>query len=150
MTVDIAAISETALALDPHLRAVEHATAGAIATFVGTVRDHDPDASGEVTLLEYSCHPDAERVLANIAHSLDRDDVRIAVSHRIGALNVGDSAIIACVSSAHRAEAFDICRELVERIKHEVPIWKRQHAADGTTNWQGISAGPVEPAGATA
>lgn len=139
MTVEIAAISGEPLRLSTHLDAVTHPYAGAVATFVGTVRDHDPGASGEVTMLEYSCHPDAEQVLAQIASELDREDARIAVTHRTGTLAVGDEAIIACVATAHRAEAFDICRELVERIKHEVPIWKRQHAADGTTNWQGIS-----------
>nr|WP_225752135.1 molybdenum cofactor biosynthesis protein MoaE [Pseudoclavibacter sp. Marseille-Q3772] len=139
MTVAIAAISAEPLALAPHLQAVEHAAAGAIATFVGTVRDHDPGANGEVTLLEYSCHPDAEATLRAIASDLDREGARIAVTHRTGTLDVGEIAVVACVATAHRAEAFDICRELVERIKHEVPIWKRQHAADGTTNWQGIS-----------
>lgn len=139
MTVTIAAISDTPLEVASHLSAVEHAAAGAIATFVGTVRDHDPDASGEVTMLEYSCHPDAEQVLAQIASELDQADARIAVSHRTGTLRVGDVAIVACVATAHRAEAFDVCRELVERVKREVPIWKRQHAADGSTNWQGIA-----------
>lgn len=139
MTVEIAVIAEQPLDLAAHLAAVEHTGAGAVASFLGIVRDHDPGATGEVTRLEYSAHPSAPEVLARIAGELDRPELRIAVSHRIGSLAVGDAAIVACVSSAHRAEAFDVCRELVERVKHELPVWKRQHAADGTTNWVGIS-----------
>ena len=68
----------------------------------------------------------------------DPEVLGIAVSHRTGALAVGDLAIVACVATAHRALAFDVCRELVERVKAEVPIWKRQKLADGTHTWVGL------------
>ncbi|WP_460794978.1 molybdenum cofactor biosynthesis protein MoaE [Microbacterium sp. GXF0217] len=126
--------------LDPtaHLDAVAHDAAGATALFVGTVRDHDPGASGEVTRLEYSAHPDAATTLLSLAETVDADDLRIAISHRIGALSVGEIAIVCAVSSAHRAEAFDISRALVEKVKAELPVWKRQITVDGTTNWVGL------------
>ncbi|NLT26759.1 MAG: molybdenum cofactor biosynthesis protein MoaE [Microbacteriaceae bacterium] len=139
MTVELVALSDRPLDVAAHFAAVAHPAAGAVASFVGVVRDHDPGARGEVTLLEYSAHPSAADELARIARGLDAPGLRIAVSHRIGDLAVGETAIVACVASAHRAEAFDACRELVERVKAELPVWKRQHAADGTTNWVGIA-----------
>ena len=135
-----ARIVDTDLDVTAHLAAVADRRAGAVATFVGQVRDHDPDADGQVTALEYSAHPDAELVLRRICTELagDPEVLGIAVSHRTGALAVGDLAIVACVATAHRALAFDVCRELVERVKTEVPISKRQKLADGTHTWVGL------------
>lgn len=142
-TVRIARISDQPLDLAAHIAAVSDPAAGGIATFVGTVRDHDPGARGEVTLLEYSSHPDAERILAEIATSCADDtdaECTIAVTHRIGKLGVGDLAVVVAVSSAHRAPAFEVCRALIERIKTDLPIWKRQHENDGTASWVGLDA----------
>ncbi len=123
-----------------HVAAVSTSADGAVATFVGLVRDHDPSVDGEVVVLEYSAHPDAGEVLAGIAASLTAaGGVRAALSHRIGRLGVGEAAIVAAVSSAHRAEAFEACRDLVERVKAEAPIWKREILADGSHTWVGIS-----------
>jgi molybdopterin synthase catalytic subunit len=107
---------------------------------VGQVRDHDPDADGQVTALEYSAHPDAGSVLRRICTELasDPEVLGLAVTHRTGSLVVGDLAIVACVATAHRALEFDVCRELVERVKTEVPIWKRQQLADGAHTWVGL------------
>lgn len=135
-----------------HLRAVASPRAGASAVFVGTVRDHDPDAAGAVVTLEYTAHPDAERILSEIAaraesaHEQDAAGLRVAVSHRLGALGVGEAAIVCAVSSAHRADAFEVARDVVERVKAELPVWKRQLEADGTAGWVGLGdlaeAGP--------
>jgi len=59
----------------------------------------------------------------------------LAVSHRVGVLAVGDVALVAAVSTAHRGEAFELCRRLVEEVKHRLPIWKRQVFADGSDEW---------------
>ena len=134
----LTAITEQDLDATTHLDAVAHDAAGATALFVGTVRDHDPGAVGEVTRLEYSAHPDAAETLRDLAAAVDAEDLRIAITHRIGALSVGEIAIVCAVSSAHRAEAFDIARALVEKVKAEVPIWKRQITVDGSTNWVGL------------
>lgn len=137
--VRIARISTEPLDVAAHLAAVEDATAGAITTFVGTVRDHDPDAQTAVVALEYTAHPDAEVTLAGIAERAIGDGGAIvAVSHRIGRLAVGDIAVVIAVASAHRAEAFEVCRETIEAIKRDLPVWKRQIEADGTTAWKGL------------
>ncbi|GAA2172774.1 molybdenum cofactor biosynthesis protein MoaE [Agrococcus versicolor] len=137
--VPIARLSDRALDVAEHLDAVDDATAGATTSFVGRVRDHDPDASTAVVALEYSSHPDAERTLRAIAErAVAGTPARAAVSHRIGRLAVGDAAVVIAVSSPHRAEAFEVCRTIIEAIKTDLPVWKRQVEADGTTAWKGI------------
>lgn len=139
--IAFARLSDAALSLDEHVTAVAGPHQGAIATFVGTVRDHDPSVTGTVTHLDYSAHPDAGATIARIADDVCGADAALtaAVTHRIGLLAVGDAAIVAAVSSAHRAQAFDTCRDLVERIKAELPVWKREILADGSHTWVGIS-----------
>ena len=134
----LAEITDQDLDLDRHLEAVKGPEFGAVATFIGQIRDHDPGASGEVDRLEYSAHPDAEAILGKIADELERPGIRVAVGHRTGTVAVGEPALIACVAAAHRQPAYEVSRELVERIKAEVPIWKHQVAADGSKNWQGL------------
>lgn len=139
--VRIAAISETPLDLDAHLAAVDDPTLGAVTTFIGRVRDNDPDADSPVVGLEYSAHPDAEATLRRIASEASGAGdgrVVVAVSHRIGQLAVGDAAVVIAVASEHRAEAFAVCREVIEAIKRDLPVWKRQHESDGTSSWKGI------------
>jgi molybdopterin synthase catalytic subunit len=138
--VRIARISAEPLDVAAHLAAVSSPQAGAVATFVGQVRDHDPDAVGEVVRLDYSAHPDASAVLERLAREIAADDgvLGLAVSHRVGNLGVGDVAIVTCVSTAHRDLACRLCRELVERVKAELPVWKRQVVSDGSHTWIGI------------
>ena len=137
--VRIARVSDTALDVAAHLAAVDDSDAGATATFIGRVRDHDPDAATSVVALEYSAHPDAETTLHRIATDcVGETGAIVAVSHRVGRLEVGDLAVVIAVSSAHRAEAFAVCRDVIETIKRELPVWKRQVEADGTTAWKGI------------
>ena len=140
MTVALAVVTESPLDLATHIDAVSGPATGGIATFMGTVRDHDPWVDGEVVGLEYSCHPDAAAALERIARSVDTTfgTVTIAVSHRMGTLAVGESAIVVAVGAAHRAQAFDACRTLVDTIKAELPIWKRENLADGTHTWVGL------------
>lgn len=113
-------------------------TAGAVVDFAGIVRDHD---SGEsVQRLSYTAHPEARSALAAVARRLaeEHPSVRIWAAHRVGDLHIGDHALVAAVASAHRAEAFAVCAELIEQIKAEVPIWKEQFFSDGTREWVGI------------
>ena len=139
MTVRLARIIEQPLSLDEHIAAVDSTTAGAVTTFVGRVRDHDPDAADAVVALEYTSHPDAEPTLHRIAEAAgEGTDALVAVSHRIGHLGVGEAAVAIAVASSHREEAFRVCREVIEAIKRDLPIWKRQVEADGTTAWKGI------------
>jgi molybdopterin synthase catalytic subunit len=136
MSVELAAIS--AEPLDPSAvdRAVAGPEHGAVVLFTGVVRNHD--GGHAVSALEYSAHPDAERFLrACCDHIADTTGLPVAAVHRVGSLVVGDLAIVVAVAAAHRAEAFAACADLVDRIKHEVPIWKRQHFADGLSEWVG-------------
>ena len=137
--VRVAAISAEPLDLDAHLRAVDDPRMGAVTTFVGRVRDHDPDASTAVVALEYSAHPDAEAALARLAAAAaGSTGALVAVSHRVGTLAVGDAAVVIAVASAHRAQAFEVCRTLIETIKTDLPVWKKQVESDGTATWLGL------------
>lgn len=137
--VRIAHLSEEPLDLDAHLRAVEDDASGAVTTFVGRVRNTDPDANDAVVALEYSAHPDAPAALYRIAEQAAAGtDAIVAVSHRVGRLDVGEAAVIIAVASGHRAAAFEVCRTVIETIKTDLPVWKRQVEADGTTAWKGL------------
>lgn len=127
-------------ALDPaaHIAAVSTPAHGAIATFVGTVRDHDPGVRGRVVGLDYSCHPSAADVLRSITQEHDASTRSIAISHRIGSLEVGEIAIVAAVASAHRREAMDTLAILVEDVKERLPMWKRERLDDGSHTWVGV------------
>lgn len=125
--------------LDPALvdAAVAGPEFGAVVIFTGVVRNHDDGQS--VSSLEYQSHPDAEAFLRRCCEDVATETgLPVAAVHRVGSLAVGDLALVAAVAAPHRAEAFAACAELVERIKHQVPIWKRQHFADGASEWVGL------------
>ncbi|GGM10293.1 molybdenum cofactor biosynthesis protein MoaE [Dactylosporangium sucinum] len=130
-----AVVTTEALDVSEHERAVGHRAAGAVVSFAGVVRDHDGGRG--VLELEYEGHPTAGAVLAEIATEIGADPAvhAIAVSHRVGRLEIGDVALAAAVSTAHRAEAFAICARLVDEVKARLPVWKRQVFADGTEEW---------------
>lgn len=137
--VRLARISDQPLDLAEHLAAVDDAAAGAVTTFIGRVRDHDADAATSVVALEYSAHPDALTALERIAAAAaEGTDALVAVSHRVGTLRVGDAAVVIAVAAPHRAEAFEVCRAVIETIKTDLPVWKRQVEADGTATWLGL------------
>src|SRR5690554_1679347 len=117
--------------------AVSASESGAVVAFSGVVRNHDGGRA--VTSLEYQAHPDAESILADCCRSVaEETGLLVAAAHRVGPLAVGDVALFAAASAAHRREAFDACELLVERIKATVPIWKRQFLVDGETEWVGL------------
>jgi molybdopterin synthase catalytic subunit len=106
--------------------------------FSGVVRDHDGGRT--VTRLEYSAHPTAQQTLAEVAAEIAADSpgVRaIAVSHRVGVLNIGDAALVAAVAADHRGAAFDTCQRLVDAVKARLPVWKHQFFGDGSEEWVG-------------
>ena len=110
---------------------------GALVSFEGIVRNHDSDRP--VLSLDYRAHPDAERFMRECCEKVAASTgLRVAASHRVGHLGIGDVALVASVAAPHRAEAFAACAELVEEIKRSVPIWKRQHFADGVSEWVGL------------
>ena len=114
---------------------VKQDEAGAIATFSGDVRNHDKNKA--VISLNYEIHPTAQSVIEKITKEVaSKYEVKaVAVAHRYGLIPIGESAFVVAVSSAHRGPAFACCQELVERVKAELPIWKYQEFADGSTEW---------------
>jgi molybdopterin synthase catalytic subunit len=135
MSVTRCAVSDQPLDVAAHEAAAASVDGGASVTFCGVVRRSDHGR--EVVELEYQGHPTASAVLAEIAEKIaaEPDVLSVAVSHRVGALAIGDVALVAVVSTAHRREAFEACARLVEEVKHRLPIWKRQVFADGTDEW---------------
>ena len=128
-------ISSTPIDVTGHEEFVARPQCGAVVSFAGVVRDHDHGRG--VMCLEYSAHPSAEDVLARIsALAVSRWELGgIAITHRIGELAIGEPAFIVAVSSAHRGDAFEACRWLVDEAKLQLPVWKRQQFTDGTSEW---------------
>lgn len=133
--VRISMVTDQPLDVDAHAGAVGDSAVGAEVTFCGVVRDHDHGRP--VVQLEYSGHPTAEQVLREVADEIAADPavLAVAVSHRVGSLAIGEVALVASVSAAHRKQAFDSCQRLVEEAKARLPIWKRQLFADGSDEW---------------
>ncbi|BCI55227.1 molybdenum cofactor biosynthesis protein MoaE [Mycolicibacterium litorale] len=131
-----ATVTEQPISLAEHEDLVAHESAGAVVSFAGVVRDHDGGRG--VTRLEYSAHPSAAQVLAEVAADIAAasQGVRaIAVSHRVGPLEIGDAALVAAVAADHRRAAFDTCSRLVDAVKDRIPVWKHQFFGDGSEEW---------------
>ncbi|MPZ80137.1 MAG: molybdenum cofactor biosynthesis protein MoaB [Actinophytocola sp.] len=131
-----AEISESPLSVDEHATLVDEAAAGAVVTFAGVVRDHDGGRG--VVNLDYEGHPGAKAVIEEVAAAVagrHRGLRAIAVSHRTGALAIGDVALACAVAAEHRREAFAACSDLVDDVKARLPIWKHQTFTDGTDEW---------------
>ena len=122
------------------LELVRSAERGGIACFLGTVRNHH--RGREVVRLEYSAYgPMVEAECGHIlAEAESRWDVAVALKHRVGELEIGDTAVAIAAASAHRDEAFLACRYVIEEVKRRVPIWKREVYANGEVEWVGSGA----------
>ena len=132
-------ITEAPLSLDRAIAAVRDDRHGAIATFCGVVRDHSDGR--RVHRLDYEAYlPMAERALLTIADELEARwaPLRLAIEHRTGSLGVGELAVVVAAGAPHRKEALRGCADAIERVKHEVPLWKREHTDDGAT-WVGCA-----------
>ena len=120
-------LSYEPLSLEDVAREVASDDAGAIATFVGTTRAHS--RGREVIRLEYEAYEGmAEAEMERIAGVLrDRHDViDVAIHHRVGPVEIGETSVVIAVSAAHRAAAFDACREAIDTLKQTVPLWKKE------------------------
>jgi len=117
------------------ITAVADPAAGATVSFSGDVRNHDDGRS--VLTLTYEGHPTAERILAEVAQEIAQrfEIIALAVAHRVGPIPIGEAALVAAVSAAHRGEAFRAGSELVEQVKARLPVWKHQVFTDGTEEW---------------
>lgn len=133
-----AAMTEHPILLAEHEEMVGHQSAGAVVGFVGMIRDHD--VGRRVVRLEYSAHPSAAQVMADVVADVaaQSSGVRaVAASHRVGVLHIGEAALVAAVAADHRQAAFATCAQLVDTIKARLPVWKHQFFADGTEEWVG-------------
>lgn len=131
---DPARIQDTPLQLEPLLAEGRYPECGGLALFAGTVRDHHD--SKPVLSLTYTAYaPLAEKQIREIEQAVaDKHGVPyLRVLHRVGPLSIGEVAIYCVARAPHRAEAFAACKEAVDRVKHEVPIWKEEFYADGTS-----------------
>lgn len=115
---------------------VADAAYGAVVLFLGTVRNHHQGRS--VELLTYSAYrPMALEKLALIVRELEAaGEVKVAIVHRVGDVPLGQPSVVIAVASAHRAAAYEASRQALERLKREVPIWKREHYVDGDVTWR--------------
>ncbi len=133
--VRLAELRAGQLSVDEVRAAASDPAAGAVVVFAGAVRNHDQGR--DVTALSYSAHPTAtaelERVAEKVAASYPV--IAIAVVHRTGDLQVGDLAVVAAVSAAHRSDAFAACGALIDDLKATVPIWKHQLFTGGDSEW---------------
>jgi len=121
------------LSVDALLALVCGPDTGGIVSFVGNVRDH---ARGqEIDHLEYEAYEPMARseLLAILVEAQERwPDARVAVAHRLGRLEIGDSAVVVVAAAAHRPAAFEACRFTIDTLKARVPIWKKEFASGGS------------------
>jgi molybdopterin synthase catalytic subunit len=135
--VRLADVRDAPLSVDEVLAAVADPRAGGVVSFTGVVRDHD--GGKPVRSLDYSAHPSAVPALVAVMEAVAADlpALGLAAVHRVGALAVGDVAVVVAASAAHRAEAFEAARRLIDDLKAQVPVWKHQVFADGSEEWVG-------------
>ncbi len=110
---------------------------GAVASFVGTVRN--TFEGRPVEALEYDGYPEmGETVLKTIVQqAFDRWEIeKVAVFHRLGLLQLTEVSVVITVSAPHRAAAFEACRFIIEEIKKDLPVWKKEHFVDGEQEWK--------------
>ncbi|MCR9160901.1 MAG: molybdenum cofactor biosynthesis protein MoaE [Nannocystaceae bacterium] len=133
-------LSSAPLSLAAVVSVVEHEGAGGLTTFTGNVRLHS--RGQRIERLEYEAYaPMATAVMTQIADGIEAEieGARLAIHHRIGVLGIGETAVVIAASAPHRAEAFAACRAAIERLKDDVPIWKKEVAQSGAA-W--IGQGP--------
>jgi molybdopterin synthase catalytic subunit len=128
-------VTPNALDVTAHTTLVAGSSSGAVVSFAGVVRNHDDGRP--VTAIEYAAHPTAGAVLARVVAEVtaDSEAEAVAVSHRVGPLSIGDSALVVAVAGVHRAETFETAMRLVDEVKRQLPVWKRQIFLDGTDEW---------------
>ena len=129
-------VTQQVIGADEALTFVADPGAGATCTFLGTVRDHS--SGGSVTGLTYEAWDEmAIRRLEELGEELFAawPLCKVALVHRSGELSIGEVSVAIAISAPHRAEAFEACRHAIERLKQDVPIWKKEHLASGDADW---------------
>lgn len=136
------AIQLAPLSLDTVYQAADHPGNGAVVVMSGTVRNKT--LGREVLFLEYQAYqPMVLKVFEQIATEIkDRwpDTNTVAIHHRVGKLTIGAISVLVAVGMPHRSEAFSACQYAIDTLKHTAPIWKKEHFADGSSEWVSIGA----------
>lgn len=132
------ALSHVQLDASAAVQFVTDDQAGGIAIFLGTTRAEQNPSGGALLALDYEAYPEmAEAQLAELARRATEQYpvLKLVVLHRTGRVPVGEPSVIVAVSTPHRAEAFEACRWLIDTLKAEVAIWKKEVWEDGTHSW---------------
>ncbi|MEA5514712.1 molybdenum cofactor biosynthesis protein MoaE [Nodularia sp. UHCC 0506] len=141
-TEDSFAITFAPLSLEEIYAKANDAANGAVVVMSGMVRNQTDGQP--VIALEYQAYePMALRVFYQIAADLRStwsDVKRVVIYHRVGRLQVGEISVLVAVGCPHRSEAFEACRYAIDTLKHNAPIWKKEHWADGSSTWVSIAA----------
>jgi molybdopterin synthase catalytic subunit len=139
---DIFRVVETPLSPDAAAEVVDDPGAGGVVIFSGVVRNQTDGRP--VKFLEYEAHtPMAEAKMREIGEAIRArwaGVLRVAMLHRVGRLEIGESSVVIAVSAAHRGDAFDACRYAIDTLKRTVPVWKKEHFEDGEV-WVGLQGG---------
>jgi molybdopterin synthase catalytic subunit len=139
---DVYAVVEHPLSPDDIAARVDDPGAGGIVIFSGVVRNET--GGRPVKFLEYEAHAAmAEAKLREIGAAIRErwpEVKRVAMLHRIGRLEIGESSVLIAVSAAHRGDAFEACRYAIDTLKRVVPVWKKEHFEDGEV-WVGLQGG---------
>ena len=137
------------LSLEEVYRLADDPANGAIVVMSGMVRNQTEGKP--VVALEYQAYePMALRVFQQIATEIRQqwsDVQRVVIHHRTGRLAIGEISVLVAVGCPHRSEAFAACQYAIDTLKHNAPIWKKEHWADGSTSWVSIGACEQSPEG---
>jgi molybdopterin synthase catalytic subunit len=146
---DSLAIGFAPLAIEEVYRLADDGANGAIVIMSGMVRNQTDGQA--VEYLEYQAYePMAVRVFAQIAQDIrDRWSgvTHVVIHHRVGKLKIGEISVLVAVGCPHRSEAFAACQYAIDTLKHQAPIWKKEHWLDGSSSWVSIGACEQSPAG---
>ena len=139
---DSFAITFAPLSIEEVYRLADEPANGAVVVMSGTVRNQTDGK--KVVALEYQAYePMALQIFRQIAAEIRRswpEANRVAIQHRTGRLKIGEISVLVAVGCPHRSEAFDACRYAIDTLKHNAPIWKKEHWADGSSSWVSIGA----------
>ncbi|GAB4242660.1 MAG: molybdenum cofactor biosynthesis protein MoaE [Elainellaceae cyanobacterium] len=146
---DHLAITFAPLSLEEVYALADDAANGAIVVMSGMVRNQTDGQP--VVALEYQAYePMAIEVFKQIAHQIRQtwtDVTHVVIHHRTGKLSIGEISVLVAVGCPHRTEAFAACKYAIDTLKHNAPIWKKEHWADGSTSWVSIGACEQSPEG---
>jgi len=140
-------LTRSPIAVEPLLARVASPERGGTCVFIGTVRADREHGASPVSAIEYTAYAEmAEQELERIIRETSEHwpETRVALVHRLGVVPTGEASIAIAAAAPHRADAFAACRHIIEQVKARLPVWKREHRADGTRVWVDHAGPAVE------